>query len=243
MGGQEHFYLENQCCICVPFSEHGEMEVFSSTQNPTHTQHLVAEVLGVPNNRIVARTKRLGGGFGGKESRSFFVSTATAVAARKLKRPVRCAFQRYEDMMSTGGRHPFLAKYKVGFTKEGVVTALDIDMYSNAGYSIDLSISVMDRALFHMDNAYLIPNIRGVGRVCKTNLPTNTAFRGFGGPQVRTTSFASLSRRCSQYLPNRECSLPRGGCPTLPACLDCHKMLYASETFTKRVRSLTTTKH
>ena len=189
MGGQEHFYLENQCCICVPLAEHGEMEVFSSTQNPTHTQHLVAEVLGVPSNRITARTRRLGGGFGGKESRSFFVSTATAVAARKLKRPVRCAFQRYEDMMSTGGRHPFMAKYKVGFTKEGVVTALDIDMYSNAGYSIDLSISVMDRALFHMDNAYLIPNIRGVGHVCKTNLPTNTAFRGFGGPQVRDSSY------------------------------------------------------
>ena len=113
IGGQEHFYLETQACICVPKPEHGAMEVITSTQSLNHTQHSVAAVLGVPNNRIVCKVTRLGGGFGGKESRSVQVALCTAVAARKLKRPVRCVLTRQEDMMSTGGRNPFLGRYKV----------------------------------------------------------------------------------------------------------------------------------
>ncbi|XP_037384165.1 xanthine dehydrogenase/oxidase isoform X1 [Talpa occidentalis] len=183
IGGQEHFYLETHCSIAVPKRESGEMELFVSTQNPTKTQTFVANLLGVPENRIVVRVKRMGGGFGGKESRSTLVSTAVALAAHKTGRPVRCMLDRDEDMLITGGRHPFLARYKVGFMKTGKVVALEVEHYSNAGNTIDLSQSIMERALFHMDNCYKIPNIRGTGRLCKTNLPSNTAFRGFGGPQ------------------------------------------------------------
>ncbi|KAM8785131.1 xanthine dehydrogenase/oxidase isoform 1-T1 [Rhynchonycteris naso] len=184
IGGQEHFYLETHCTIAVPKGEAGEMELFVSTQNTTKTQSFVANMLGVPANRITVRVKRLGGGFGGKETRSTVVSTAVALAAYKTGRPVRCMLDRDEDMLITGGRHPFLAIYKVGFMKTGKIVALEVDHYSNAGNTEDLSGSVMDRALLHMDNCYKIPNIRGTGRLCKTNLPSNTAFRGFGGPQA-----------------------------------------------------------
>ncbi|CAN2388442.1 acting on CH or CH2 groups [Pristimantis euphronides] len=183
MGGQEHFYLETNCCIAVPKGEDGEMELFASTQNTTETQNFAAHALGVPANRIVVRVKRMGGGFGGKESRSVVLSTAVAVAAYRTGRPVRCMLDRDEDMLITGGRHPFLGRYKVGFKKTGQITALEVSYYSNAGNSCDLSHSIIDRTLFHMDNAYKIPNIKGSGYVCKTHLPSNTAFRGFGGPQ------------------------------------------------------------
>ncbi|XP_069464776.1 xanthine dehydrogenase/oxidase-like [Ambystoma mexicanum] len=183
IGGQEHFYMETNSTIAVPKGEDGEMELFSSTQNPAEAQVLVANALGVPSSRILVRVKRLGGGFGGKESRTTVVSTAVAVAAHKTGRPVRCILDRDEDMLITGGRHPFLGRYKVGFMKNGKVVALDVTHYSNAGNTLDLSIPVMDRSLLHLDNTYRIPNMRAVGYVCKTNLPSNTAFRGFGGPQ------------------------------------------------------------
>lgn len=183
IGGQEHFYLETNCTIAVPKGEAGEMELFVGTQNTMKTQSFVAKMLGVPDNRIVVRVKRMGGGFGGKETRSTVVSTAVALAAYKTGRPVRCMLDRDEDMLITGGRHPFLAKYKVGFMKTGKIVALEVAHFSNGGNTEDLSRSIMERALFHMDNAYKIPNIRGTGRICKTNLPSNTAFRGFGGPQ------------------------------------------------------------
>ncbi|KAB5562555.1 hypothetical protein PHYPO_G00019190 [Pangasianodon hypophthalmus] len=183
IGGQEHFYLETNCTLAVPRGEDGEMELFVSTQAATKTQTLVAKALGVPASHIVCRVKRMGGGFGGKESRSTMLSTAVAVAAHKVKRPVRCMLDRDEDMLVTGGRHPFFGHYKVGFKKNGKVMALDVTYYSNAGNSMDLSLSIMERALFHMDNCYNIPHIRGTGYICKTNLPSNTAFRGFGGPQ------------------------------------------------------------
>nr|XP_048699342.1 xanthine dehydrogenase/oxidase isoform X4 [Caretta caretta] len=183
IGGQEHFYLETHCTIAVPKGEDGEMELFVSTQNPMKTQECVASALGVPANRILVRVKRLGGGFGGKESRNILLSTAVAVAAFKTGHPVRCMLDRDEDMLITGGRHPFLGRYKVGFMKNGKINSLEVSYYSNGGNSEDLSLAVMDRALFHMDNSYNIPNIKGVGTVCKTNLSSNTAFRGFGGPQ------------------------------------------------------------
>ncbi|XP_078590817.1 xanthine dehydrogenase/oxidase-like isoform X1 [Branchiostoma floridae x Branchiostoma japonicum] len=183
IGGQEHFYLETCAAIVVPHGEDGEMEIFCSTQNPTKTQMLAAKALGVPANRVVCRMKRMGGGFGGKETRTCVISSVCAVAAHKVRRPVRIMLDRDEDMVITGTRHPFLAKYKVGFMSDGRVLALDISLYSNAGNSLDLSRGVMDRALFHSDNVYTIPNVRAVGYVCKTNTPSNTAFRGFGGPQ------------------------------------------------------------
>ncbi|KAL4623910.1 xanthine dehydrogenase/oxidase isoform X1 [Arapaima gigas] len=183
IGGQEHFYMETNCTLAVPKGEDGEMELFVSTQSASKTQMLVAKALGVPANRIVCRVKRMGGGFGGKESRSMALSTVVAVAAQKVKKPVRCMLDRDEDMLVTGGRHPFLGQYKVGFMKTGKVVALEVTFYSNAGNSADLSLSIMERALFHMENSYNIPHIRGTGYVCKTNLPSNTAFRGFGGPQ------------------------------------------------------------
>lgn len=182
LGGQEHFYLETNATVAIP-RDLDEIEVFSSTQSPSKTQSLVARVLGIPSNRVHVRVKRLGGGFGGKESRTTVLSTVVALAAHRLRRPVRCMLDRDEDMLLTGGRHPFFAKYKVGFSDSGRVLALDVSYYSNTGNSMDLSLSVMERALFHLENSYLVPNVRGRGFLCRTHLPSNTAFRGFGGPQ------------------------------------------------------------
>jgi xanthine dehydrogenase/oxidase len=183
MGGQEHFYLETQACVVVPKPEDGEIEVFSSTQNPTETQTYVAKVCNVAANKVVARTKRLGGGFGGKETRSVQLAGICATAARKLQRPVRCMLNRDEDMMTSGQRHPFLGRWKVGVNNDGKLVALDADVYCNAGWTQDLSGSVCDRALSHIDGCYRIPNINVRGRLAKTNTVSNTAFRGFGGPQ------------------------------------------------------------
>ncbi|TPX38095.1 hypothetical protein SmJEL517_g00330 [Synchytrium microbalum] len=183
IAAQEHFYLETQASLVVPGREDGEMEVFASTQNPSETQHIVAHVMGVQSNKVIVRVKRMGGGFGGKESRSVFLSAALAVAARKLRRPVRCMLTREEDMSLSGMRHPFLGKYKVGFTETGKLVSLELDMYSNGGYSLDLSLAILERAITHSDSTYKLPNVNIKGLVCKTNLPTNTAFRGFGGPQ------------------------------------------------------------
>lgn len=183
MGGQEHFYLETNACCVVPKPEDGEMEVFSSTQNASETQAYVAQVTGVDANKIVTRVKRLGGGFGGKETRSIQLAGICAVAAKKTKRPVRCMLNRDEDIMTSGQRHPFLAHWKVAVNKDGKIQALDADIFNNGGWSQDLSAAVVDRALSHSDGVYLIPNVHVRGRIAKTNTVSNTAFRGFGGPQ------------------------------------------------------------
>ncbi|KAL2046816.1 hypothetical protein N7G274_000834 [Stereocaulon virgatum] len=183
MGGQEHFYLETQACVVVPKPEDGEMEVYSSTQNPTETQSYVSQVTGVQANKIVSKVKRLGGGFGGKETRSIQLSGICAVAANKTKRPVRCMLNRDEDMMTSGQRHPFLTRWKVAVNKDGKLQALDADVFANAGWSQDLSGAVVDRALSHIDGCYRFPNVHVRGRLAKTNTVSNTAFRGFGGPQ------------------------------------------------------------
>ncbi|KAJ3342912.1 hypothetical protein HDU93_000571 [Gonapodya sp. JEL0774] len=182
MAGQEQFYLETNASLVFVKPE-GEIEIFASSQNPTETQHMVAHSLGVPSNRVTVRVKRMGGGFGGKESRSVFLTCALAVASKKLGVPVRCMLTREEDMSITGMRHPFRGDYKVGFTAEGKLVYLDMNIYSNAGYSMDLSLSILERAITHCDNLYYIPNVKINGKMCRTNLPTNTAFRGFGGPQ------------------------------------------------------------
>ena len=183
-GAQEHFYLETQATIAIPTGEDGEMKIIASTQNPTLTQLTVASVLGVQANKVVVSVKRMGGGFGGKETRSVPITAVVAVAAAQTGRPVRIMLDRDEDMAVSGWRHPFLGNYKVAFNKEGKVLAADVDLYNNAGWTMDLSFSVMERAMFHSDNSYLVPNLRVRGHCCKTNLPSNTAFRGFGGPQV-----------------------------------------------------------
>lgn len=183
LGAQEHFYLETHCTVAVPKLEDDEMEIFSSTQNPTEVGNHVAHMLGIPINRVVCKAKRLGGGFGGKESKASLLALPVALAAYRLRRPVRCMLDRDEDVIMTGQRHPFLMKYKTGFTSRGKITSCEIYLYSNCGYSLDLSIGVLERAMFHFQNAYKIPNSRVFGYPCKTNLPSNTAFRGFGGPQ------------------------------------------------------------
>lgn len=183
MGGQEHFYLETNAALSIPSGEDGAVEVWSSTQNTMETQEFVSSVLGVPSNRINCRVKRMGGGFGGKESRSVPFAVYTAIAAQKEKRPVRIMLNRDEDMLLTGQRHPFQARWRVGVSRTGKLLALEADVYDNAGFSQDMSGAVMDRCLTHIDNAYECPNVFLHGHVCKTNIHSNTAYRGFGAPQ------------------------------------------------------------
>ena len=182
MGGQEHFYLEPNAHVVAPV-ESGELVSYSSTQCPQKHQQYIASVLGVPSHRIVVRTKRIGGGFGGKETRAAFLNTIAAVPAFLLDKPVSLVIDRDVDMSITGHRHPFFAKYRAACTQDGLIQAVDVQLYSNGGNSLDLSGAVMDRALLSLDSVYNIPNVRARGTVCKTNLPSNTAFRGFGAPQ------------------------------------------------------------
>jgi len=182
MGGQEHFYLETNCTVAVPI-DGGQLEIFSSTQNPTKTQNFCAHVVGIPKAKVTARCKRMGGGFGGKETRSVFIAVTAALSAHLLNRAVSINIERDVDMSITGQRHAFLVNYKAGCTKDGMLKFLDIHLYSNAGFSLDLSQAIMDRALFHCDNTYRWPALRAIGTICLTNQPSHTAFRGFGGPQ------------------------------------------------------------
>ncbi|KAK3490396.1 xanthine dehydrogenase [Neurospora hispaniola] len=183
MGGQEHFYLETNATLAIPKHEDGEMEIISSTQNPNEAQAYAARVLDVAANKIVVKVKRLGGGFGGKETRSVQLSSIIALAAQKTGRPVRCMLTREEDMVTSGQRHPFLGRWKMGVNKDGKIQALEVDIFNNGGWCWDLSAAVCERAMTHSDNCYHIPNMHVTGRICKTNTMSNTAFRGFGGPQ------------------------------------------------------------
>ena len=180
--GQEHFYLEMQAAFAEA-GEDGSMFVMSSTQHPSEVQHIVAHLLHVPVNQVVVQSPRMGGGFGGKETQAATFAALAALAAAKMRRPIRVRVNRDFDMMLTGKRHPFLAKFKVGFNAQGDLLAAKIELISNGGWSLDLSMPVTDRAVFHLDNAYYIPSVEFSGQVAKTNLASNTAFRGFGGPQ------------------------------------------------------------
>jgi xanthine dehydrogenase large subunit len=182
IGGQEQFYLESQIALAVP-GEQRQMQIHSSTQHTSEVQMLVAEVLGVPFNHVVCTCKRMGGAFGGKETQAAPPAMMAALLARATGRPVRFAYNKDDDMRFTGKRHPFKSFYRVGYTDEGRVTALDVRLFSNGGCSTDLSSAVLERAMLHTDNTCYFENLRVTGRVCKTNLPSNTAFRGFGGPQ------------------------------------------------------------
>ena len=181
-GGQDHFYLETQAAWARP-GEDGTFFISSSTQHPSEVQAVVAHVLHLPANKVVVQVPRMGGAFGGKETQAALPAALAALAAQKTGRAVRVRFNRDQDMAITGKRHPFLARFKVGFDASGLLLALQAELFSNGGWSLDLSTAVTDRALFHLDNAYFIPHVEASGRVAKTNLASNTAFRGFGGPQ------------------------------------------------------------
>ena len=182
IGGQEHYYLEGQVAMSIP-TEDNEMVVHSSTQNPTEVQHLVAHVLNVPQNAIEVITRRMGGGFGGKETDSSQLACICAIFSEKTNKPVKARLSRKDDMLLTGKRHDFIANYEVGYSDEGLIQGIDMNLSARCGYSLDLSKAIVSRALFHSDNAYFIPNATFTGYLCKTNTASNTAFRGFGGPQ------------------------------------------------------------
>lgn len=182
IGGQEHFYLEGQAALALP-QDNGDMVVHSSTQHPTEIQHKVAEALGTPMHAVRVETRRMGGGFGGKESQGNALAVACAVAAARTGRPCKMRYDRDDDMIVTGKRHDFRIDYTVGFDATGRISALDFTHYTRCGWAMDLSLPVADRAMLHADNAYHLDNIRITSHRLRTNTQSATAFRGFGGPQ------------------------------------------------------------
>jgi xanthine dehydrogenase large subunit len=182
LGGQEHFYLETNAAI-AHLDEADGVHVESSTQHPSETQEIVARVLGLPKNQVVVQSLRMGGAFGGKEVQANTWASVAALGAVKTGRPVRVRLDRLRDFVMTGKRHPFWGRYTIGFDEQGRVLGFALALYSDGGYSLDLSAPVLHRALFHADNAYHLPHVCVEGRVCKTHMCSHTAFRGFGGPQ------------------------------------------------------------
>ncbi|HEX8249512.1 MAG TPA: molybdopterin cofactor-binding domain-containing protein [Pyrinomonadaceae bacterium] len=182
VNGQEHLYIETQGAYTLP-TEQGGMRVYSSTQGPTAVQRAVSRVTALPMNLIEVDVARLGGGFGGKEDQANAWAAICAVATQLTKRPVKYALHRMEDMRMTGKRHPYSADYKIGLDTDLKIVAYEAVFYQNAGASADLSPPVLERTLFHCTNAYFVPNVSATAYCCRTNLPPNTAFRGFGGPQ------------------------------------------------------------
>jgi xanthine dehydrogenase large subunit len=182
IGGQDHFYLETQASW-VQIDGEGVVHVSASTQHPTETQIIVARVLGIPAHRVVCRCLRMGGGFGGKETQANPYAAVAALAAWRCGRPARIKLRRGHDMQLTGKRHPFHARYTVGFDADGMLQAMKVALYADGGWSCDLSPPVLMRAMVHVDNAYYCPHVAVLGLIGKTHLASNTAFRGFGGPQ------------------------------------------------------------
>jgi xanthine dehydrogenase large subunit len=180
--GQEHFYLEGQVAYALP-TEDGGVHVHSSSQHPSEVQKLVASVLGVSLNKVDAEVRRMGGGFGGKESQAANLACLAALFAVRTQRPVRYRMPRHDDMVQTGKRHDFWNRYHCGFDASGRLEGVEMDLAGLCGYSADLSEGIVDRAMFHADNAYFLNNARITGYRCRTNTVSNTAFRGFGGPQ------------------------------------------------------------
>ena len=198
IGGQDHFYLETHVALTIP-GENDEYQVWSSTQHPTEVQHGVGNVLNIPSAKIDSKVRRLGGGFGGKESQATIFAAMSALGAFITQKPVKIRLNRHTDMTATGKRHNFKVFFTVGFTATGKLLALDIKLLSNGGNVLDLSGPVMTRALTHLDNCYFIKSLKAVGYVCKTNTVSNTAFRGFGGPQGMLT-IENILYSVSQYL-------------------------------------------
>jgi xanthine dehydrogenase large subunit len=183
IGGQEHFYLETQAAVAW-IDETGGIALQSSTQHPAETQEVVARVLGVPRHQVTVECVRMGGAFGGKEVQANAFAAVASLGASKTGRPVRVRLTRQLDMALTGKRHPYLARYAAGFDADGRIEALRLELFADGGWSLDLSEPIMWRSLFHCDNAYLLPAVEAVGRVCLTHKTSQTAFRGFGGPQA-----------------------------------------------------------
>src|SRR5699024_9942180 len=181
-GGQEHFYLEGQNSVAVP-NEDGQMLVHCSTQGPTEVQHAVSKVLGVPNNAVTVETRRMGGGFGGKETQGAWFAAMAAVLAQRTSRPVKVRLDRDDDMTITGKRHPTYIQYDAGFDDDGRILGMALLQAADGGYYPDLTGPVADRALWHADNAYFIEHAHIISHRCRTHKQPNTAFRGFGGPQ------------------------------------------------------------
>jgi len=180
--GQEHLYLETQGAYAYP-TEHDSVKIFSSTQGPTQVQRTAARVLGVSMNKVEVDVSRLGGGFGGKEDQASAWATMAAMVAYLLKRPAKCILHRMEDMRMTGKRNPYSSDYKIGLDENLNILAYEATFYQNGGAAADLSPAILERTLFHCTNSYFVPNVIATAHSCKTNLPPNTAFRGFGGPQ------------------------------------------------------------
>ena len=181
-GGQEHLYIETQGAYAYP-GENGHVHIHSSTQGPTAVQRTVARVLALPMHKIEVNVTRLGGGFGGKEDQATPWAVMVALAARKLNRPAKLVLHRMDDMRMTGKRHPYSSDYKIGLDSDLRIRAYEVDFHQNAGAAADLSPAVLERTLFHCTNSYAIPHVRATAYSCRTHLPPNTAFRGFGGPQ------------------------------------------------------------
>lgn len=181
-GAQDHFYLETQASLATPM-EGGALHIHCSTQHPTEVQGVVAGVLKLLKHQVVVEVPRMGGGFGGKETQAAPFAALAGLAAIKTGRPVKVWLNRDQDMIQTGKRHPFWGRFDAGFSHEGILTGMRVELYSNGGYSVDLSPAIMDRALFHLDNAYYLEHVDFRGTPLRTHLPSNTAFRGFGGPQ------------------------------------------------------------
>ncbi|XP_057614582.1 aldehyde oxidase 4 isoform X1 [Chionomys nivalis] len=196
--GQEHFYMETQSILAIPQAEDKEMVLHLGTQFPTHVQEYVSAALKVPRSRIACHMKRAGGAFGGKVTKPALLGAVTAVAANKTGRPIRFILERSADMLITAGRHPLLGKYKIGFMNNGEIKAADVEYYINGGCTPDESEMVIEFIVLKSENAYSIPNFRCRGRACKTNLPSNTAFRGFGFPQVAVVVEAYITAVASK---------------------------------------------
>lgn len=197
-GAQEHWYLETQTCLCIP-GEEKEITAYSSTQHPSETQAIIAEVLGINKNEVVVEIRRMGGAFGGKETQGNWAAAWSALLCYATKRPVKIHLFRDDDQIITGKRHPYLIKYKAGFDREGKITALKFEQYADGGCATDLSLAILERAMLHADSSYFIPNMLVIGKAYKTNLPSNTAFRGFGGPQGMA-AMETLIDRVARFL-------------------------------------------
>jgi xanthine dehydrogenase large subunit len=191
VNGQEHLYIETQGAYARP-KEDGSIIISSSTQGPTAVQRMVAQVLAIPMHKVEVDTVRLGGGFGGKEDQATPWAVMVALASQILHKPVKMSMHRMDDMRMTGKRHPYSADFKIGLTKDLKILAYEVTHYQNAGAAADLSPAVMERTLFHSTNAYYVPNVIATAYSCKTNLPPNTAFRGFGGPQGKFAIEAAI---------------------------------------------------
>jgi len=182
IGGQDHFYLEGHIAMAVP-GEDGDLIIYSSTQNPTETQLVIAHLLSKPAHAVICEVRRMGGGFGGKETQSTLIAAAASLAAVKTGRPAKLRLDRDDDMILTGKRHDFEATYTLGADADGRILGADIELASRCGYSADLSMAINDRAMFHSDNAYFLNSARILSHRFRTHTVSNTAFRGFGGPQ------------------------------------------------------------